>query len=52
MLDVLTVLFVAAVTLTLVGAAVYIIGFLGSMFVTMFTAPFEAIKHHDHPAAA
>ena len=52
MLDVLTVLFIAVVALTFAGVAVYIIGFLGTMFLTMFTAPFEAIKHHDHPAAA
>ena len=52
MLEVLSVLFIAVVSITIVAARVYIGGFLVTMFVTMFTAPIDAIEHHRHHPAA
>ena len=52
MLEVLSVLFIAVVSITIVAALVYIGGFLVTMFVTMFTAPIDAIEHHRHHPAA
>lgn len=51
MLDVLSVLFISLVSITIVAALVYIGGFLVSMFITMFTAPIDAIERHRHHPA-
>ena len=52
MLDVLIVLFIALLSITIIAAVVYIGGFLVSMFITMFTAPIDAIEHHRHHPVA
>lgn len=52
MIQVLTGLLVAMVSLTIAAAAAYILGFLISMFVTMFTAPADALTHHHHRPVA
>jgi len=48
MVDVVQVLLWSAIAVTVAAGAVYIIGFLVSMFVTMFTAPADALTHHHH----
>lgn len=50
MADILTTLLIGIVGATVLATFIYIGGFLVSMFISLFTAPYETVKHHnDHP---
>lgn len=47
--ELLSTLFAGALALAILAAVIYIIGFMVSMFATVFIGPVEAIKHrHTH----
>jgi len=48
--DVLSIVFIGVAALTILAAIIYIVGFVVSALLTLFTVPYEAFHHRHHPS--